>query len=94
MEFDDIKKTFIKFNYEKKKNYYYSSLFSLFEILIDFKFNGLSLTHDLITKHLTKSLTIHEEKNKKYNGYLVHILSEDQLNIIVTELYNLYIKIK
>ena len=87
MELEDIKKSFIMLNdYQLINNNYYSSLSSLFENLMKITF----IDKKLIEYNLQLSLSIHYAKNKKYNGYLVHILTEEEMDIIITELYNLY----
>lgn len=45
----------------------------------------------MIKKHASNSMKIHEELTKKYSGYTFHSLSNDQMEIIIDEIYHMYL---
>jgi len=89
-------------HYKLKNELFHSSLSSVFENLLsqanygfpkfltsfnnEFDFN--SVIFDILKNMLIKVLTF---ITKKYPGYTFHELTIDEMNVIVDELYNIYI---
>lgn len=93
------------YKFDKERNIYLSSLSSIYECLLkksNYKFpeflNSLNnefefnyVITDMIKKHARESMKIHARLTEKYPGYTFHSLSPDEMEIIVGEVYQMYL---
>jgi hypothetical protein len=93
------------YKFDTNKSIFVSGLSSVFECLLKFSNFGFAtffakLSNELefnnviyymIIKYAPKSMRVHDKLSKEYPGYTFHHLSLEQMEIIVSEVYQIYL---